>query len=88
MQEIDRPVVNLLKLPLYLSLEPRNQKGLFMPVIVIILAILFATLIIGIPLIEKYSKEKSSEELQKITRYMTPLMIVLLIAAAFRYFIS
>jgi|TARA_B110000971_G_scaffold66688_1_gene68379 preprotein translocase subunit SecG len=59
-----------------------------MPVIVIILAILFATLIIGIPLIEKYSKEKSSEELQKITRYMTPLMIILLIAAAFRYFIS
>lgn len=59
-----------------------------MPVIVIILAILFATLIIGIPLIEKYSKEKSSEELQKITRYMTPLMMILLIAAAFRYFIS
>ena len=59
-----------------------------MPVIVIILAILFATLIIGIPLIEKYSKEKSSEELQKITRFMTPLMIILLIAAAFRYFIS
>ena len=59
-----------------------------MPVIVIILAILFATLIIGIPLIEKYSKEKSSEELHKITRYMTPLMMILLIAATFRYFIS
>jgi|TARA_B110000208_G_scaffold81394_1_gene103827 hypothetical protein len=59
-----------------------------MPVIVIILAILFATLIIGIPLIEKYSKEKSSEELQKINRFMTPLMIIFLIAAAFRYFIT
>jgi hypothetical protein len=59
-----------------------------MPVIVIILAILFATLIIGIPLIEKYSKEKSGEELQKINRFMTPLMIIFLIAAAFRYFIT
>jgi len=59
-----------------------------MPVIVIILAILFATLIIGIPLIEKYSTEKSEEQLQKITRYMVPLMILLLIGAAVRYFIS
>lgn len=59
-----------------------------MPVIVIIIAVLFATLIIGIPLIEKYSTEKSDEELQKITRYMTPLMIILLIAAAIRYFFS
>lgn len=59
-----------------------------MPVIVIILVILFATLIIGIPLIEKYSTEKSEKELQKITRYMTPLMIIFLIAAAFRYFVS
>jgi len=59
-----------------------------MPVIVIILAILFATLIIGIPLIEKYSTEKSEEQLQKITRYMVPLMILLLIGSAVRYFIS
>jgi peptidoglycan biosynthesis protein MviN/MurJ (putative lipid II flippase) len=59
-----------------------------MPVIVIILAILFATLIIGIPLIEKYSTEKSEEDLQKITRYMIPLMILLLIGSAVRYFIS
>jgi preprotein translocase subunit SecG len=68
--------------------KARNQQGLFMPVIVIILAILFVTLIIGIPLIEKYSTEKSEEELQKITRYMIPLMILLLIGSAVRYFIS
>ncbi len=59
-----------------------------MPVIVIILVILLVTLIIGIPLIEKYSTEKSEEELQKITRYMIPLMILLLIGSAVRYFIS
>lgn len=57
-----------------------------MPVIVIILGILFATLIIGMPLIEKYSSEKSDEELSKITRYMTPLMIIMIIAMAARYF--
>jgi len=68
--------------------KAHSQQGLFMPVIVIILAILFATLIIGIPLIEKYSTEKSEEQLQKITRYMVPLMILLLIGAAVRYFIS
>ena len=59
-----------------------------MPVIVIILVILLITLIIGVPLIEKYSTEKSEEELQKITRYMIPLMILLLIGSAVRYFIS
>lgn len=57
-----------------------------MPVIVIILGLLFATLIIGIPLIEKYSTEKSDEELSKITRYMTPLMFAMIIAMAVRYF--
>ncbi len=59
-----------------------------MMVLVTILAILFTTLIIGIPLIEKYSTEKSDEELTKITRYMTPLMIIFLIAAAISFFMS
>lgn len=57
-----------------------------MPVIVIILAILFATLAIGIPLIEKYSTEKSEEELSRMTRYMTPLIFIMIIAMAVRYF--
>ncbi|MFK7865447.1 MAG: hypothetical protein AB8B95_14620 [Pseudohongiellaceae bacterium] len=57
-----------------------------MPVIVIILGLLFATLVIGIPLIEKYSTEKSDEELSKITRFMPALMIAMLIAMAVRYF--
>jgi hypothetical protein len=59
-----------------------------MSVLIIILAILFASLFILIPLLEKYGKEKSPEELQKITRLLPPLMVVLFIAMAFRYFIS
>jgi FtsH-binding integral membrane protein len=57
-----------------------------MTVLLSILAILFITLIVGIPLIEKYSTEKSDEELSKITRYMVPLMFILIIGSMVRYF--
>lgn len=59
-----------------------------MTVLLSILAILFLVLAVGIPLIEKYSTEKSNEELAKITRYMPALMVVLIIAMAFRYFMG
>jgi hypothetical protein len=39
-------------------------------------------------LIEKYSTEKSDEELGKITRYMPALMAVLIIGMALRYFMG
>ncbi len=59
-----------------------------MNVLIIILAILFATLLILIPLLEKYGRERSPEELQKISRLLTPLMIIMLIAIAVRFLIS
>lgn len=59
-----------------------------MTVLLAILAILFVVLAVGIPLIEKYSSEKSDAELAKITRYMPALMVVLVIAMAFRYFMG
>ena len=59
-----------------------------MAVLLAILGILFLVLIIGIPLIEKYSTPKSDEELSKMTRYMTPLMVILVIAIAIRYFMG
>lgn len=74
-------------LTLYSKTQINYHREHSMPVIVIILVVLFTILIIGVPLIEKYSTEKSDEELQKITRFMTPLMIIFLIAAAARYFI-
>ena len=59
-----------------------------MTVLLSILAILFLVLVVGIPLIEKYSTEKSDEELGKMTRYMPALMVVLIIAMAIRYFMG
>ena len=59
-----------------------------MTVLLAILGTLFVVLVIGIPLIEKYSKPKSDEELSKMTRYMTPLMVILVIAMAIRYFMG
>jgi preprotein translocase subunit SecG len=59
-----------------------------MTVLLSILAILFLVLAVGLPLIEKYSTEKSDEELGKMTRYLPALMIVLIIAMAVRYFMG
>lgn len=59
-----------------------------MTVLLGILGILFLVLIVGIPLIEKYSKPKSDEELAKLSRYFLPLMVILVIATAIRYFMG
>ena len=59
-----------------------------MGVLIAIIAILFASLFILIPLLEKYGKEISPEELQNITRWMIPLMIILIIAMGIRYLMS
>jgi len=59
-----------------------------MTVLLSILAILFLVLVVGIPLIEKYSREKSDEELAKMTRFMPALMVVLLLGMAIRYFMG
>ena len=59
-----------------------------MTVLLSILAILFLVLAVGLPLIEKYSTEKSDAELGKMTRYMPALMAILIIGMTIRYFIS
>ncbi len=57
-----------------------------MQTLILILAALFASLFIAIPLIEKYGTEKTPEELNRMSRYMVPLFVLLLIASAARYF--
>ena len=59
-----------------------------MTVLLSILAILFLVLVAGLPLIEKYSTEKSDEELGKMTRYMPALMAILIIGMSIRYFMG
>ncbi len=51
-----------------------------------ILAILFLALVVIVPLVERFGKRYSSEELGKITRWFFPLLMVLMIAQALRYF--
>jgi len=58
-----------------------------MGVLIAILAILFLTLIIVIPLIEKHGREYSEEELTKMSGIIRILMIVFIVVAALRYFI-
>ena len=59
-----------------------------MTVLLSIIATLFLVLAVGLPLIEKYSSEKSDAELGKMTRYMPALMAILIIGMAIRYFMS
>jgi hypothetical protein len=59
-----------------------------MTVLLSILAILFFVLAVGLRLIEKYSTEKTDEELGKMTRYMPTLMAVLITGMAIRYLIG
>ena len=48
--------------------------------VLVILGLLFLALIIVVPLIEKKGKRYSPEETQKITRWIWPLLMILLIA--------
>jgi hypothetical protein len=59
-----------------------------MGVLVMILAILFATLFVLLPLLKKYRKERSPEELHNISRWITPLMVIAIIAWSIRYFMG
>jgi hypothetical protein len=59
-----------------------------MGVLVMILAILFSTLFVLLPLLKKYGKERSSEELHNIQRWMTPLMVIAIIAISISYFMG
>ena len=59
-----------------------------MTVLVGIIVILFATLFLLVPMLEKHGRERSPDELQKISRWMTPLMVIMIIAMAIRYFLS
>ena len=58
-----------------------------MTVLVGIIVILFATLFLLVPMLEKHGRERSPDELQKISRWMTPLMVIM-IAMAIRYFLG
>ncbi|MCH8536972.1 MAG: hypothetical protein LAT66_04285 [Alkalimonas sp.] len=50
-----------------------------MPTIVIILAVLFLALFLLVTVLEKFGKRHSNEELNKITRFIFPLVAIVLL---------
>lgn len=50
-----------------------------------ILAVLFLALVVIIPLVERYGKSYSGEALSKLTRWIIPLILVLMVMQLLRY---
>lgn len=50
-----------------------------------IIGVLFLALVIVVPLIERYGKRHSPEELRKITRWIWPLVMILLVAQLIKH---
>ncbi len=57
-----------------------------MPTLLLILGTLFLALFLIVPLVERFGKKHSKQELHKITRWIMPLLMLLLILQALRYF--
>lgn len=59
-----------------------------MKALLIILAVLFATLFIAIPLVERFSPNNSSEQTQRMSRWVMPLLLIMMVVQATLYFWS
>lgn len=53
--------------------------------VLMILGVLFLALIVVIPLVERFGKKYSAEEVSKISRWVMPLMGLLLLIQGLRY---
>lgn len=54
--------------------------------LLMILGALFLALVIIVPLVERFGKRHTPEELGKITRWIFPLIMFLMVLQAIRYF--
>lgn len=59
-----------------------------MKVLLITLAILFVALIVILPLAEKYAPKGEGRDYGNLTRWIFPLMALLLVAQLVRYYFS
>lgn len=59
-----------------------------MKALLIILAVLFVTLFIAIPLIERFSPNNSGEQTQRMSRWVMPLLLIMMVVQAILYFWS
>ena len=51
-----------------------------------ILLVLFIALVVVVPLVERFGKPHSNQEISKIARWVLPLMMLLLVLQALRHF--
>ena len=51
-----------------------------------ILLVLFVALVVIVPLVERFGKSYSNQEISKIARWVLPLMMLLLVLQALRHF--
>lgn len=57
-----------------------------MPKIILILGILFIALFLMVTLLERFGKKQSDEEIRKISRWVMPLMALLMVLQLMAYF--
>ncbi|WP_100638482.1 hypothetical protein [Marinobacter salexigens] len=59
-----------------------------MEALLIILTVLFVALIVILPLVEKYAPKDDGQSYGNLTRFIFPLVAVLIIAQIVRYYFS
>jgi hypothetical protein len=59
-----------------------------MKVLLIILVILFLALLVIVPLVEKYAPKGEARNYGNLTRYIFPLIALLIVAQMVRYYFS
>lgn len=53
--------------------------------LILIIVLLFAALLIILPLLEKYGSEPSPEKLQRLSRWIVPLIALALVLQGLKY---
>ena len=54
--------------------------------LLLILGVLFVALILVVPLIERFGGKQSDQDISKLSRYILPLVALLLVLQAIRHF--
>jgi len=70
------------------GLENRYSRSLLMGTLLIILAVLFLALVVILPLVEKYAPKGEARNYGNLTRFIFPLMALLIVAQLIRYYFS
>ncbi len=59
-----------------------------MGTLIVIIAILFLTLVVVVPLWEKYAARHETADFSRLSRYIMPLMALLIVLQMIRYYFA